>query len=106
MFLGGVLFPVFLGISLAADAGELMFIPFIIFFVGLSLMLYARLFGEEIARSKSHQTSGLGAMSGGGALPPASNMGMHGAGRQQVRTTELAQPTSVTEHTTKLLDNE
>ena len=32
--------------------------------------------------------------------------GFTGAGRQQVRTNELAQPSSVTEHTTRLLDSE
>ncbi len=108
MFLSGVLLPVFLLLSIGVDGAEPLLIPLIIFFVGLTLMLYARLFGEEITPNKGQQaqTSGLGVMSGGSALPPASNIRMHGVGGQQVRTAELAQPPSVTEQTTKLLDKE
>lgn len=111
MFLSGVLFPVFLALSLAIDEGAPMIVPIIIFFVALTMMLYARLFSEEIPPIKSQQaqTSSLGAMSGSSALPPASNIPLHGLGNfagQQVRTAELAKPPSVTEHTTKLLDNE
>ena len=110
MFLSGVLFPVFLVLSLAIDEGAPMIIPIIIFFVALTTMLYSRLFSEEISPIKSQQAqkSGLGAMSGGSALSPAS-IPIHGPGNlagQQVRTNELAQPPSVTEHTTKLLDKE
>jgi hypothetical protein len=111
MFLSGVLFPVFLVLSLLIDEGAPMTVPIIIFFVALTMMLYSRLFAEEISSIKSQpaQTSGLGAMSGGSVLPPASNIPMQGLGNlagQQVRTNELAQPPSVTEHTTKLLDKE
>jgi endogenous inhibitor of DNA gyrase (YacG/DUF329 family) len=111
MFLSGVLFLVFLVLSLVIDEGAPMIIPIIIFFVALIMMLYARLFSEEISpiKSQQSQTSGLGAMSGGSALPTASNIPTNGhtnlAG-QQVRTNELAQPPSVTEHTTRLLDKE
>ncbi len=108
MFLSGVLFPVFLVLCLAIDEGAPMIFPILIFFVALIMMLYARLFSEAISpiNSQPAQTSGLGAMSAGSALPPASNIPMHGFAGQQVRTAELAQPPSVTEHTTKLLDKE
>jgi hypothetical protein len=111
MFLSGVLFPVVLALSLVIDEGAPMFVPVLIFFVALIMMLYARLFSEDISPIKSQQaqTSGLGAMSDRSALPPASNIPMFGprnlAG-QQVRTAELAQPPSVTENTTKLLDKD
>jgi hypothetical protein len=114
MFLSGVLFPVFLVLSLAIDEAAPMIVPIIIFFVALTMMLYYRLFGEEISpiKSRQSQTSGLGAlgqMSAGSGLPPASSIPIYGPGNlagQQVRTNELAQPPSVTEHTTKLLDKE
>ncbi len=110
MFLSAVLFPVFLVFSLAIDEGAPMIIPIIIFFVALTTMLYYRLFGEEISPTRSQaQTSGLGAMSVGNALPPASSIPIHGPGNlaeQQVRTNQLAQPPSVTDHTTKLLDKD
>jgi ABC-type transport system involved in cytochrome bd biosynthesis fused ATPase/permease subunit len=112
MFISGVLFPIFLVISLIADEGGPMVVPFMIFFVSLVLMLYARLFMDNTPylNTEQAQPSGLGSMRSQGSLPPASNLSMPGAanlGRQQVRTNELAQqPPSVTEHTTRLLEDE
>jgi len=109
MFFSGVLFPVFLVFSLAADEGAPMVIPIILFFVSLVLMLYARLFSDKTvpapAMNQAAQTSTLGSASARGSLPPATNTHIP-AGRQHVRTNELAQPPSVTENTTRLLDNE
>lgn len=106
MFFSGVLFPVFLVISLAIEEGGPMVIPFLLFFVSLAMMLYARLFSDNTAPAlnQAAQTSTL--RSAPGSLPPAATTSMTGVGRQQVRTNELAQPPSVTEHTTRLLDNE
>ena len=108
MFFGGVLFPIFLVFSLAVDEGGPMAIPFIVFFVGLVMMLYARLFSDKTAPMLNQvaQTSVLDPTTARGALPPATNISMPGFGRRQVRTNELAQPPSVTENTTRLLDNE
>jgi hypothetical protein len=111
MFLSGVLFFIFLVISLIIDAGEILIIPILIFFAALVIMLYSRLFLDNSSPviTEHTQSSGLGAMSQQRPLPPASNIPMHGAGnigRQQVKTNELAHPPSVTEHTTKLLDSE
>lgn len=109
MFFSGVLFPVFLVFCLAADEGGPMVIPIILFFVSLVLMLYARLFSDKTvpapAMYQAPQTSTLGSSSTRGSLPPAANMPIP-VGRQHVRTNELAQPPSVTENTTRLLDNE
>ena len=111
MFLSGVLLPPFLAISLAVDEGGPMILPAIIFFVGLTIMLYSRLFREDIPSFESDlaQTSRLAAASEASALPPASSIPIHNAGdfaRPRVSTNELAQRPSVTEHTTKLLDQE
>ena len=108
MFFSGVLFPVFLMFSIIADEGGFMAFPFIIFFISLAMMLYARLFSDKNAPviNQAAQTSALGSTSARGSLPPGGAMPMPGVGRQHVRTNELAQPPSVTENTTKLLDNE
>jgi uncharacterized membrane protein YvbJ len=108
MFFSGVLFPVFLLISLAIDEGAPMIFPIALFFVALVLMLYARLFGEKTSpvNNEAAQTSVLESTSTRSSLPPAANMNIPAVGRQQVRTNELVQPRSVTEHTTRLLDNE
>lgn len=109
MFFSGVLFPVFLVFSLAADEGGPMVVPVILFFVSLVLMLYARLFSDKTvpapAINQAAQTSTLGSASARNALPSAANNPIP-VGRQHVRTNELAQPPSVTENTTRLLDNE
>ena len=111
MFLSGLLFPVLLAISRAVDDGGPMIVPVLVFFVGLAIMLYSRLFREDIPSFQSElaQTSRLATVSEASALPPASNIPIHSPGdfaRAPVRTNELAQPPSVTEHTTKLLDQE
>lgn len=108
MFVSAVLFPIFLFISLVADEGGPMAIPFIVFFVGLVMMLYARLFSANTAPvpTKVAQTSVLDSTAAHGSLPPAAINPIAGFGRPQVRTNELAQPPSVTENTTRLLDNE
>ena len=113
MFYSGVLLPVFLVISLIFDEGGPMIFPFLVFFVGLAMMLYARLFSDNTLPANdaspnnvAAQTSTLPSTSARSSLPPATNMPLATAGRQQVRTNELAQPPSVTENTTRLLDNE
>ena len=107
MFLGGVLFPIFLVISLAIDEGGPMIVPLLILFVSLVWMLYARFFGAETAVIKTTPAqASMGTRSEAGALPPASNNRIPRVGEQQVRTKELAEPPSVTDHTTKLLDEE
>ena len=109
MFFSGVLFPIFLAISLAVDEGGPMFIPFFVFFVSLVMMLYARLFSDNTVpgiNQAAAQTSALRSDAVRGSLPPPTNTPIPAVGRQHVRTNELAQPPSVTENTTRLLDNE
>jgi hypothetical protein len=108
MFFSGVLFPVFLMMSLVIKEGAPMFFPFALFFVSLVWMLYARLFGDKTAtlNLRAAQTSTLSPNSTRSSLPPAANTPMPNVGRQQVRTNELMGPPSVTENTTRLLDNE
>lgn len=108
MFLSGVLTPIFFVLGLLVDHPFPLVVPFTIFFAGLSWLLYARIFGEELppAKSRQGQPSRLGGASGGTALPPAANAGINIMGGQPVRTAELVKPPSVTEHTTKLLDSD
>ena len=108
MFFSGVLFPIFLAISIAVDEGGPMAIPFLVFFVSLVMMLYARIFSDKTTPTiyQAPQTSTLGSTTARSSLPPPTSIPIPAAGRQQVRTNELAQPPSVTEHTTRLLDNE
>jgi len=85
-----------------------MIIPCTLFFIALVMMLYARLFSDKNApiTYQAPQTSTLGTASTRASLPPPVNMPIPAVGRSQVRTNELAEPPSVTENTTRLLDGE
>ena len=108
MFFTGVLFPIFLVISIAEDDPGPLVLPFILFFISVAWMLYARLFIDKHAPHSlpSAQTTVFAPAPTRSALPPPISVPVPGVGRQQVRTNELAQPPSVTENTTRLLDNE
>ena len=108
MFFTGVLFPIFLIISIAEEEPGPMAVPFVLFFISLAWMLYARLFSEKHTKRElpTAQTSVLGPNPTRNALPPPISVPVPGVGRHQVRTNELAERPSVTENTTRLLDNE
>lgn len=107
MFFTFASFPVFLAISFLIDEGAVLIVPMIAFFVSLVMLLYARLFGEKLSPVNNQpQTSAVGAFSPRGSLSPPVTAAIPNIGRQRVRTNELAQPPSVTESTTRLLDNE
>lgn len=108
MFLGGVLLPLVILLCAAIEEGAPLILPFGILFVSLVWMLYARLFINNTAPaiSQAAQQQAFGSMPVRSALSPAVNNPIPNFGRQQVRTNELAQRPSVTEHTTRLLDNE
>lgn len=108
MFFSVVLFPIFLMIAAAENEAAALMPVAMLFFVSLAWMLYARIFMDNAARvtSRSVQTSTLGSPPYRAPLPPATTPPISNIGRQQVRTNELAQPPSVTEHTTKLLDQD
>ena len=107
MFVSGVLFVFFFIISIAVEEPAPMIVPFFVFFVGLVMMLYARWFSSPEPQVKTPYTppGSLSAPSMN-ALPPHSQIPMHDVAQHRARTNELAQPGSVTEHTTKLLDRE
>ena len=111
MFFSGVLFAVCLTISLAVDEGGPLILPIVLFFIALVLMLYARLFSDKnppvytpVVLNPPVQNPAFGSNSTPSSLPPATNIATLPIGRQRVRTNELAQPPSVTENTTRLLD--
>ena len=108
MFFSGVLFPIFLFFSIAIEEPGPMFFPFTVFFISLVMMLYARLFSDKNAPMSIPSASQPSSLDSNAPryLPPANTVAMPPIGRHQVRTNELAQPPSVTDHTTRLLDNE
>jgi hypothetical protein len=107
IFVSVVLFPIFLALSFVVDGPEPLLIPFTVFLAGLSYLLYSLIFGEQTpAKTRQAQPARLAPGFGSNALPPASNSWANRVSADSVRTAELAQPPSVTENTTKLLDND
>lgn len=106
LFLSAVLAPLFLGLSLAVDSPEPLFIPFTVFITGLLLMLYSVIFSDDTPAPKTQSKRTIGQMSSGagaGALPPASNLWTTNVEGRRAKTAEIVQPPSVTENTTRLL---
>src|SRR5688572_3140788 len=105
MFLSAVLTPIFFGMCFLVDGPGPLLVPMFLFLIGLSLLLYSRFFLEDVplvpAQPQLYGTQDTQR----NTLPAASNLGMNLSGKQ-VRTSELARPPSVTEHTTKLLNND
>lgn len=107
MFLSGVLLPFLIAMSAAEEHPGPFIFALVIFFIGFSMMLYARLFGEDVPRVKGKPGQPLMAGTTTNALPPAAaDSRINGFARRGVRTGELARPPSVTENTTRLLDDE
>jgi hypothetical protein len=107
MFFSAVLFPIFLAVSIAADSPGPLVVPFMVFLVGLAWMLYFVIFGEEIPQAgvaegrKEFRDSRTAP-----ALPPSTFVPASGFGQRRANTSDMAQPPSVTEQTTRLLDEE
>jgi hypothetical protein len=108
MFFSVVLFPIFLAISIGIDEPGPLFVPGILFFVSVMWMAYSRLFIEDSRSALNNvaQPSTFGPVPTRASLSPPNNIAMPDFGRQQVRTNELVQGPSVTEHTTRLLDQD
>jgi hypothetical protein len=107
MYFSAVLFPIFLGISIAADSPGPLVVPFMVFLAGLAWMLYFVLFGEEVppagvAEGRKKFSDSRNAP----ALPPSTFVPASGFGQRRANTADMAQPPSVTEQTTRLLDEE
>lgn len=108
MFLSGVLLPFMFGMSVAAESPGPLIFALILFFIGLSMTLYARLFGEDTPRAVGMNAPLQMPGATPTALPPpAANTRINDFTRRGGRTAELSQPPpSVTENTTRLLDDE
>jgi hypothetical protein len=107
MFFSVVLFPIFLGFCVLVDHPVPLFVPLTMFLAGLVVLVYARIFGDElfpVRQRASDRDLGAGpdrAALGGPTFTPAPLFN-----QQRANTAEIYQPPSVTENTTKLLDKD
>ena len=107
MFFSAVLAPIFFVLCVLFDSPGPLVVPMTVFLAGLAFMVYSVLFGEELpAAGGSKSRDELREARGAQALPPSTFVPASGFGRQRVNTADMSQPPSVTEQTTRLLDEE
>ena len=109
MFLSFVLIPVFIGFAMLADSPGPLVVPFTIFLAGLFRLIYALLFEDKVAGltlpttvAKSTLLPRHGAYTP--PLPPHQSATLAPAGKRPFDTGEVVQPPSVTEPTTRFLE--
>jgi hypothetical protein len=105
---GFVLIPAGYGLCFLFDSGVPVVIPLTLFLMGLAWMFYYRIFGEStLPDAKQIQPSFMDAPSRELALHAAENsLPFITQSSRPTTTSEMAHPSSVVEHTTRLLDND
>jgi hypothetical protein len=107
MFFSVVLFPIFFGFCFLVDNPGPLFVPFTVFLTGLVMLVYARLFGDELIRVPQGAPRGdLGAGADRPSLGAPQFTPAPLFNQPRANTAEIYQPPSVTENTTKLLDKD
>ena len=107
MFFSVVLFPIFFLLCILVDNPGPLFFPFTVFLTGLVMIVYARLFGDELVQVP--QRASRKDLNAGGDRPALGAPQFTPAplfNQQRANTAEIYQPPSVTENTTKLLDKD
>jgi hypothetical protein len=110
-----LLFIFIVSVPLYGLVGERIFaLPPLFLMAGLMRILYAVIFQEGAPRKKKQDSSlpnvapstidQLGTATRGTALPPAQSVPVRAFNARRVDTREMVNPPSVTEHTTKLLN--
>jgi hypothetical protein len=107
MFFSVILFPIFFAFCFLVDGPAPLFVPFTVFLAGLVMLVYARLFGDELIPVNSRpRNRDLGAGADRPALGAAQFTPAPLFNQQRANTAEIYQPPSITENTTKLLDKD
>jgi hypothetical protein len=103
LFLSLFLLPLAILLSVAFDSPGPFVLPFIVFLLGSAKVLYTLLFGENDPPPLS---AGLSATKRRFALPAPQSTPVPLNNSKRVNTAEMVQPPSVTDHTTRLLDDD
>ena len=104
IFFSLISLPLFIALSVNADSPAPFWPPALIFLAGLTFVLYARIFREDILPSKRKAETALFERTAGTTqLPSQSGTPRSELGATRVNTAEIIQPPSITERTTNLL---
>ena len=105
MFISAAVTPIAFGLSIAADSPGPLLLPVTIFFIGLVWLLYFRLFGEDTAPAPARPRQ-VSPPPQRVSLPQPQATPLTGAAPRRVDTADMAQPPTVTDHTTKLFEED
>ena len=107
VFLSAVVLPIAITFSVIFDSPEPLMVPSLIFLLGVAQVLYTLLFGEhqESEMPVPHH-GGLSAIKHPFNLPAARGTTIPINDPKRTNTAEMVRPPSVTEHTTRLLDDD
>jgi hypothetical protein len=105
IFLSTVLFIVAVALSIVFDSPLPFFVPATVFTVGLLRMIYAVLFGDDASQSQPHSAPSL-RDAAQQSLPQGQGTPVSDWKRSPAGTAEMVRPPSVTENTTRLLDDQ
>jgi hypothetical protein len=107
MFWSFILLPIFFGLAVLFDSPGPLFVPATIFLAGITSLLYSVFFGEDLMPAGGFKRrKELSAMRNNPALDAPRFVPASAASYQRIDTAEIAQPLSVTENTTQLLDKD
>jgi len=98
-----VISPLFFALSVMVDAPVPLLAPLTVFLTGLSVVLYSRAFGDPVP-TPVHPPYQLNQPVNRPAFPLPDRPSVEGFAPRQVKTADMAEPTSVTDHTTQLFD--
>lgn len=104
IFFSLISLPLFFAMSVIFDSPGPLFPPALTFLAGLTFLLYARIFREDILPSqRKAEPAFFGRIAGTPQVPLPSGTPRSELGGVRVNTAEIIQPPSVTERTTNLL---
>jgi hypothetical protein len=101
IFFSVILLPLFFALSFTFDTPVPFWFPALSFLTGLTCVLYATIFGEDILPAKQKAPSTLSEMVVN--IPALNSAAIGELGAMRVNTAEMIQPPSITENTTNLL---
>ena len=99
-----VLTPLFFGLSFVADGPAPLLVPLTILLTGLCFVLYSRAFKDDVPVPYKGQPYQIVNSSNPPLLSLQERPSIDGIGSRKVKTSDMAEPPSITDHTTRFID--
>jgi hypothetical protein len=99
-----VLTPLFFGLSVLVDGPAPLLVPVTVFLTGLCFVLYSRTFANDFPIPDRRQPYQVMNPVNNHLLLPPPQRAVDGLGSRKVNTSDMAEPPSVTDHTTQFFD--